>query len=202
MSDLCSTLLGLLERQSAGDGSAPSRIADISAQLSGERVFRDPLLTPQQVRAVELLLSEWSEMFSFEPGRPEGLPPLISLLNEVCRNRRLEQMEIYEREEWKKIVALRGPVETVQVCECANCRRQYPRMGMSGFLDLVALVCGRCGAVVFESIYEEEREAACPCGGVAKLGCPSCGSLQARVIEEMSPYRYFSDHTFYREEAS
>lgn len=201
MYDLCSKSLNLLERQLAGDDSTLAQIAEIAVQLSGEHVFRDPFLTSQQVRAFELLLSEWSGMFSFMPGRPDGLPPLMSILRLVCRSPQIEQMEIYELEEWKQIVGLRGPVETVQVCECANCRRRYARMGMSGFLDLMALVCGKCGDVVFRSIYDEkEEEVACPCGGVAKLGCHSCGAVQERVIEEMSPYQYFSNHKFYRQE--
>jgi hypothetical protein len=151
---------------------------------------------------MELLLGEWSNMFSFKPGRADGLPHLIKLLQTVCRRPRIEQLELVSSAEWQHLVSLRGPVETVQLCECARCQRKYPRMGMSGFPDLAAMVCERCGDVVFRSFAEDEQEAVCPCGGVARSSCPSCGADQARVLEEISPYEYFAAHQFYKKDQS
>lgn len=201
MTDLCSHLLTLLKKQFAGDESLIDQIALLSDRVCGEKIYRDTVLTPQQIRGMELVLEELRGMFSFYPGRRDGLPHLISLLEVIGRTPQIEQMEIYGRREWKEVVKLRGPVETVLIRECAKCKTTYPRMGTSGFLDLTDLLCGQCGDVIFKSLYEEKKETTCPCGGLAKVGCPSCGFLQGRTVDEMSPYRYFAEHRFYREQS-
>lgn len=200
--DLCATLLDLLERQRAGDPSAHERISAIRSRLLVDYSPRDPSLTSEQAWGVKNLLDEWHDMFSFQPGRPEGLPLLLGLLRAVCRSSSFDTIDMYGREEWGKLVDLRGPVERVLIRECAGCHRRYPAMGTSGFVDIVGLVCGTCGFVVFRSSWSEVREAPCPCGGVAVFDCPSCGSAQGRIVEEMSPYRYFLDHAFHREEGA
>jgi hypothetical protein len=201
MADLCSILLNALQRQSAGEASAADEIRRVSELMCGERVYRDPVLTSQQVRGIELLLDEWRGMFSFHPGRREGLAPLASLLSLICRKPQVEQLEIYETEEWKDIVGLRGPVETVLICKCGTCRTKYPRMGTSGFLEIIDLLCSACGGIHFESCYDPPKEITCPCGGKAKVGCPSCGSIDGTTVEEMNPYHYFADHALYRHDS-
>lgn len=164
-------------------------------------MYRDPVLTSQQVRGIEILLDEWRGMFSFHPGRREGLAPLARLLCLICRKPQMEQLEIYGTKEWKDLVGLRGPVETVLIQKCGKCRTEYPRMGTSGFLDIIDLLCNACGAIHFESAYDAPKEVTCPCGGKAKVGCPSCGSIGGTTVEGMSPYRYFADHALYRHES-
>lgn len=46
----------------AGNHIATSEIGEIANQICGIEVFRDPDLTPQQVRGFELVLSEWREI--------------------------------------------------------------------------------------------------------------------------------------------
>lgn len=198
MADLCSALLHALQRQSAGDDGAGDEIRRISELVSGERVYRDPVLTSQQVRGIELLLDEWRGMFSFHAGRTEGLAPLTRLLSMICRKPEIEPLELYRTKEWKEITGLRGPVETVLIHQCGKCRNQYVRMGVSGFLDIIDLLCNGCGGIHFESAYDAPKEIACPCGGIAKVGCPSCGSIGGTTAGEMSPYQYFADHPLYR----
>ena len=201
MHDLLSTLLDLFRRQAAGDVSAIDGIAPIADLVCGDSVYRHPLLTPQQVRGIELVLAEWRGMFSFEPGRLEGLPPLVRVLTLIRRKAQMDQSEIYHVEAWKEVVRLRGPVEAVQIYRCSSCGTQYPRMGTSGFLDSIDLLCSSCGAVFFKSIYNAPREVGCECGGLAKAGCPSCQSVDGEVVHEMSPYEYFAKHRYHWDSA-
>jgi hypothetical protein len=188
--DTCSNLYDLLRQQADGKPAAADAIREVVRRICGTHVYRDHDLTAQQVRGLELLLLEWSGMFSFFPGRPEGLAPLMKLVQQVGRTPQFEATDIYARPEWKQIINLRGPVETVQIVDCESCRTKYPRMGMSGFLDLLDLLCARCGGIVFRSAYSQSREATCSCGGTAKPGCPACGALKGRVVKAMSPYQY------------
>lgn len=198
MSDIYSQLLKLLQKQISGDDSVIDQISIIADQVCGVKVYRDSLLTSQQVRGVEILLNEWGGMFSFMPGRLEGLPHLVDLLKFIRNNPQIDELKIFERPEWKEIVELRGPVETVQILECGKCKNHYPRMGMSGFLDLIDLYCSQCGNVIFKSLYDDKLAVVCSCGGTAKVGCPNCGSIEGRTLEEMSPYRYFAGHQYKR----
>lgn len=198
MSDLCAALLNAFQRQSAGEDAACDEIRHMRELICGRGVYRDPKLTSQQVRGIELLLDEWRDMFSFHPGRKEGLALLESLLSLICRKPQIEQLEIYGTKEWKDIVGLRGPVETVLIHKCRDCGTKYARMGTSGFLDIVDLLCKACGSIHFTSTYDAPEKVRCPCGGEARTGCPSCGSIQGTTVEELSPYQYFSDHTLYR----
>ena len=200
--DTCSRLYDLLRQQADGNHAAAGTIRIQVQRICGAKVFRDPDLTSQQVRGLELLLLEWKEMFSFSPGRPEGLAPLLKLVELVGRTPQFEATDIYGTSEWKQLIDLRGPVETVQILDCESCHTKYPRMGMSGFLDLVDLLCANCGGIVFRSTYSAPGEATCSCGGIAKLGCPACGARKGRVVTEMSPYQYFSGHRMVRDEAT
>jgi hypothetical protein len=200
--DACSRLYDLLRQQVDGNPAATGAIRMEVQRICGVKVFRDPDLTAQQVRGLELLLLEWKDMFSFSPGRPEGLALLIKLVEVVGRTPQFEATDIYARPEWKQLIDLRGPVETVLILDCESCHSKYPRMGISGFLDLIDLLCANCGGIVFRSTYSELREATCSCGGIAKLGCPACGARKGRVVTEMSPYQYFSDHRMVRDDAT
>ena len=201
MSNLLANLQMLIERQVSGDNAARSEISRLNELVCGAHVYRDSDLSSQQVRAIELLLNEWSGMFSFQPGRIDGLPPIANLLALIRRKDNVELMDLYESPDWKIIVALRGPVETVQICRCAICREKYARMGVSGFLEILDFHCNDCGAVIFKSAYESDEVVRCPCGSLARVGCPSCSSNEHKVIEEISPYEYFSDHIFHRYDA-
>src|ERR1700730_4114226 len=176
MPDLFTSLLNYLESQSRGDTTAAREIGALAGQICAERIYRDASLSAQQIRGIELLLSEWQGMFSYPLGRTEGLPFLIALLKFIGRRPNLDPLDLYGQREWKSIIDLRGPVETVLIHSCAGCGTRYPRMGTSGFLDLIDFLCGKCGNVIFKSIYDKVKEAACPCGGVAGVGCPTCGS--------------------------
>jgi hypothetical protein len=147
---------------------------------------------------IELLLDEWRGMFSCHPGRTEGLVPLTSLLSLICRKPQMVQLDLYKTKEWQEIVGLRGPVETVLIQQCGQCQVKYARMGISGFLGIIDLLCNTCGGIHFESAYDAPKETACPCGGKAKVGCPACGSIDGTTVEEVSPYQYFADPPLYR----
>lgn len=203
MTDLCIELIDLLGQQLEGGNEACDRISTIAGMVSSSHVYRDPELTPQQVRGVEILLSEWSGMFSFQGGRMDGIAPIVRLLKSIKGRPKIEQVELYETKEWREIVGLRGPVETVLFYECSNCHTEYPRMGMSGFLDMHDLLCTSCGAVTFRPNTDpvSKTAVACRCGGVASIGCPSCGGLGGTPVREISPYQYFASHRYYRDEA-
>jgi len=198
MADPCSELLRALQRQSAGEDSVIDEIFRMTDLMCGERAYRDPVLTSQQARGIELLLNEWRDMFSFYPGRTEGLAPVTSLLSLICGDPQMEQLEIYGTKEWKEIVGLRGPVETVRIHKCGKCQARYPQMITGEFSDIIDLLCYSCGGVHFVSAYDAPKEVVCPCGGKAKSDCPSCGSMVGSTVEEMSPYQYFASHPLYR----
>lgn len=203
MSDVhpvCATLLVLLERQLAGDDSVREEISGIFSRFRGDYPDDDPSLSRELFQDVKHVLYEWHQMFSWQPGRPEGLPVLVTLLRRVCRKTEDDSFALYRSEEWGRLVALRGPVEAVLISECARCTRRYTAMGTSGFSDLTGLVCDWCGFAVFVSSWEDRREAPCPCGGTAVRGCPACGAQEGPVVDEMSGYRYFADHGFRRED--
>jgi hypothetical protein len=200
MPDLFTSLMHHLDSQSQGDTTAARKIRALADQICAEHVYRDPSISPQQIRGIELLLGEWRGMFSYSPGRAEGIAPLIALLDLIRHRPYFDPLELHGQREWKRIIDLRGPVETVLIYSCGSCSIQYPRMGMSGFLNLIDFLCGKCGNVIFKSTYDKLSEVACPCGGVARVGCPTCGSAAGRVIEEVSPYLYFSGHKFYRDD--
>ena len=204
MTDLCIKLTALLEQQLEGGTGAHDRISTIAGIVSSSHVYRDPELTPQQVRGIELLLSEWSGMFSFPGGRMDGIAPIVRLLKTIQQHPKIDQLELYETKEWQEIVRLRGPVETVIFYKCGNCSNEYPRMGMSGFLDTHDLLCASCGAVTFRPNTDpaSKTSVACRCGGIASIGCPSCGALKGTAVREVSPYQYFASHRYYRDEAS
>ncbi len=189
-------LLALLREQAGGVSESVEGIREIAIQICGTKIHRDPVLTSQQIQGLETILREWNQMFSFQPGRPEGLPALIGLVEFIGRTPDLNLLELYVRPEWAYLLSMRGPVEVVQVYECGSCQIRFPRMGLSGFLDLVDLICESCGAVTFRSIYSDEMDAQCECGGRARLGCPQCGGVSGRVVLELSPYEYFRGHGF------
>jgi hypothetical protein len=198
---LIHTLQGWLGKQSQGEDVATLEVRAIARRFRGKRADRDASLSPQQVRWIERLLDEWQGMFSFVPGRTEGLPYLMSLLKWTEQNPHAEPADLCAQGDWKRIVELRGPVETVLMHSCARCQKTYPRMAISDSFELVDLLCGRCGAVTFKSVHDAERTAACSCGGVARMGCPSCGATEGPVVDEVSPYFYFASHAHYGADA-
>jgi hypothetical protein len=195
--DLPQALGSLLRRQLAGDARAREAIAALAVSLVDENT---PTGLPEsQEWALRMILQEWDGMFSFDPGRVEGLPALISL-TELTANQDADDIPLYESDHWRQLVDLRGPVDGVQVCRCTSCHREYVQMGMSGFLDLDSFVCSQCGDVFFRSSYARGDAPGCPCGGSTASACPGCGSRSATITEQMSPYQYFRTHRFHRDD--
>jgi hypothetical protein len=56
MPDLFTSLLNYLDSQSRGDTTAAREIRALAGQICAERIYRDPSLSAQQIRGIELLL--------------------------------------------------------------------------------------------------------------------------------------------------
>lgn len=150
----------------------------------------------QSLLAVNVL-SELKGMVSFTPGRLEGIEPVVSLLEWVASNPSVEALDLYKRDEWKHIVELSGPVETVMRVKCEKCGNIYYSMGISGFLDMSAMICRECGDVYFKSYYDNSEVPKCLCGGDYQQDCcPVCNSIDRKMVGELSPYEYFYSHKY------
>ncbi|HOJ76486.1 MAG TPA: hypothetical protein PLZ08_00110 [Bacillota bacterium] len=198
--DYLNQLIFMLQEQLQGNKESVAAISKFIKPLFAEKVFREPTLTSEQVSAIEIIMREWRGMTSFEPGCLEGIPKLLSLLKWVQYQQRIDLLAIYKRDEWKAIVQLRGPVESVLKKRCTKCNTHYFSMGVSGFLDIFSLICSECGNVYFKSVYSESEPPSCECGGTYKNACPKCGELKGSIIAEISPYQYFKDHQYIRSE--
>lgn len=195
-------LLFMLTEQMNGK-EYTQEIKEYIKPLFAEKVFRNESLTSAQVLGVETIMREWLGMFSFKPGCLKGVPFIISLLKWLKFKETVDVLEIYKRDEWKKIVELRGPVESVLNKECKKCRFNYYAMGMSGFLDVASFVCSSCGNVYFQSIYLDTSVIpTCECGGTYISGCPHCGEHTGKNVHEISPYEYFHNHKYIRGEGA
>ena len=142
------------------------------------------------------IMNEWKDMFSFSPGLVDGIDLIIDLLDKIVEKPRIELMEIYKLEEWKKVINLRGPVETVIEKQCKKCNNIFYVMGVSGFLDGTGLVCNNCGGVFFKSFYDDTEIPECVCGGNYIDQCPFCSHISAVTVGYRSPYWYFRNHKY------
>jgi hypothetical protein len=192
-------LLFMLQEQMNGPMEYIGKIQEFIKPLFREKVFRDETLTGPQLSAVEIVMREWQDMFSFEPGCNEGIPYIISLLKWLRYKPMVDPPDIYRREEWGKMIDLRGPVESVWEVECKNCHTHYYSMMLSGFLDIASFVCSKCGNVYFGSIYSADGQIPlCDCGGRYHSGCPGCSEYLMKTLRGMSPYQYFQSHHYIR----
>lgn len=153
-------------------------------------------------RAITIVMNEWNEMFSFVPGRVDGIEPIMQLMkfiNKKSTNIKLiDPLAIYKSPYWKEIINLRGPCETVLLNECKSCHSRYHSIGMSGFLDAIGLVCDNCGDVLFKSYYDDNEIPRCSCSGKYIFGCKNCIDQPSKLIKEISPYEYFLNHNYIR----
>ncbi len=147
---------------------------------------------------------QWSQAFSYKPGRCEALGPIRSLANKLLGYGTDDTLRLFREPEWSELVQLRGPVEVVLVFQCLSCRREYPGMGTSGFYDASGLLCPQCGSVLFRSLYAEGQIPLCSCGSPYQspemVGCPFCHSTQSQVVSQLSPYQYFETHSYVRDQ--
>ncbi len=122
-STFISQLITLLRRQAEGHYFASRKIrALVKPFRQGEDSwFSHPELTKPQSQCIEILYREWEGMFSYWPGRMEGLEPLIKLVQWVAKNPSAEILPLYEQSAWVKIGKLASPAETVMRMKCAQC---------------------------------------------------------------------------------
>lgn len=182
-----SQFVALLERQSSGDQSARDDMHGLGISLDdGYCLFN--------------LHQQWDGAFSFNPGRAEALPFILSLGQKIIQYEKDDTLCLFNEPEWKSLLALSGPVETVMIKQCSNCAREYPCMGTSGFYDANGIVCPQCGDVYFKSYYETDENPCPSCGkalpSAEHWGCPQCQSEESSTVAEISPYEYFSNHKF------
>lgn len=197
----------LLNALQQGDDGARSKLDAIYSELIAYRDRRiyyktpepcDPELTHEQCWSLSLVMSEWKQMFAFSPGRVDGIPSLLALVDLVRRTPHLEVTGLFRDAAWKQLVQMRGPVETIIVAQCNNCATEYIVIGTSGFMDMYGAVCDRCGNVALIDIYGKHKDVipACTCGGKYVVGCPSCQSREKTILREISPYEYFLTHQY------
>ena len=117
-------MVALLEKLKRGDTRAAREFRALVKPFRTEDGlwFKHPDLDPEQGNAVGLLIREWEEMFSYKPGRQEGLAPLIALLQWLQTRAKPEVLELYERPEWLELMALRGPADCVMTMKCQKCK--------------------------------------------------------------------------------
>jgi hypothetical protein len=146
------------------------------------------------------LYGEWTGAFSFLPGRTQALQYIRPLANKVDRMANDDTGVLFDTEEWKELVRLRGPVESVMLNKCSSCHTITPAMGTSGFYDASGLICVECGNVYFKSYGDETVLPQCSCGGHYQQvwPCPRCRGKKYTTIKEISPYEYFATHQFIR----
>jgi hypothetical protein len=148
------------------------------------------------------LHGEFEAAFANQPARAEALPLIQSLARKIVGYEEDDTLLLFNEPEWKDLVALRGPVEGVEMFRCDNCARTAPQFLMSGFLDLRASTCHDCGEVMFHSTYDDQPLPACRCGGTFTAFSASCGGCgrPLRRIEQVSGYQYFASHKWIQRE--
>jgi hypothetical protein len=176
----------LLQRQVGGESSA-------------DRLLRAFNPDPKADFWLHFLWTEWSDAFSYAPGRLEALSPLLGLARKLADVPKDADFDPYKQPEWIAIVDLRGPAECMLFRACDRCGQTYVRAGMSGFLDEIDWVCLSCGDVCFKSIYVDVAPPPCKCGTAftaPSVGCPHCGSDRSSHVASMSPFEYFASHQY------
>lgn len=180
----------LLERQAAGDEEALRKLRALE-------------VSPDDGFCFWHLHQEWLSAFSFAPGRQEALLPIQRLAGRLRTYKDDDTDKLFRSHDWKALLKLRGPVESVQFRRCGTCEREHPVMSTSGLYDACGLVCGDCGNVYFRAYQDASKPPKCACGSrfpaEPEPGCPDCGqALSDDLIAEISPYQYFAGHGFRR----
>jgi hypothetical protein len=142
------------------------------------------------------LHGEFAAAFGHQPQCAAALPLIHSLARKIVDYPEDDTMLLFNEPEWAQLVALRAPVEGVEVFHCDSCNRTVPQFMTSGFLDLRASTCNKCGDVLFHSTFEDEPLPRCECGGAfvnIEGPCPECGN-QLRRVAQVSGYQYFATH--------
>jgi hypothetical protein len=176
----------LTARQQAGDAAAVDSIRALQPELDDGYCLWN-------------LFQEWSDAFSFEPGRTEAIGPIARIAAGIVSFETDDTLAMVHMPEWGELVAMRGPCEGIVDAQCDSCGTRYPLFRMSGFIDAEALICRACGDVYFKSTYDDDAAPPCDCGGAYARGCPKCGSRSHTITSrETSRYEYFSKHRFVR----
>jgi hypothetical protein len=190
-------LLEALEAQASGDTTAATRVSEIARQVCATHVFRDGVLTAAQVSAIERLLREWTDMFSFAPGRPDCLEVVIAILREIRGRANDADLQLHQSQSWIRLMALRGPGTDVVLKTCGSCRTKYVSLIFGSFSDggEVVLACDACGHILVDP-NATQTSFRCMCGGVLHKACPRCGGEKCQTQWLARPYEYFRTHSF------
>ncbi|BBM85037.1 hypothetical protein [Candidatus Uabimicrobium amorphum] len=175
----------------------------LEKQIKGDETVKNPIQVLGQSfklgSCLYVVYKEWLEAFSFQPGRKDILPYILSLVKKILEYRRDSISYLYDEEEWREVVNLRGPIVNVTIKKCKACSRKYTEMGTSGFYQAYVLVCSKCGDVYLTPDLGE-KPIDCPgCNGVISkgCGCPHCHNKEgSETVDEISPYEYFYYHKF------
>jgi rubrerythrin len=181
----------LLQQQNDGDAEVIHALRKLQPQLEDGYCLYN-------------LYEQWAKAFAYQPGRLEALSPILNLALKLKQQSSDDTLTMYREPEWASLVALRGPVETVQFYMCSECAHEHPRMATSGFLDEADWICRQCSSVLFKSFYDSSPAPRCDCGGSFQQqgsSCPFCGSNQISLARYISPFEYFERHRFVRESA-
>lgn len=96
---------------------------------------------------------------------------------------------LFSEPEWKELVAMRGPVEGLEFRLCKGCGSRQPSFMLSGFLDDFSAICDACGAVLFQSVYDDRPLPQCDCGGVFRRDLDRL--LEVRTYRRLAGTRIF-----------
>ena len=125
----------LLQAQAAGEQSAIERILGLSISLKDGYCLYN-------------IFQQWKGAFSFPEGRNEALNLVLAIARQLNQFSPDDTLQMYKTLEWKQLIELRGPVETVIFKECSKCSHRYVQMATSGFYDANGLVCRGCGTSI------------------------------------------------------
>lgn len=148
------------------------------------------------------LHAEFKAAFAYQPRRTAALPLIRSLARKIIGYPEDDTMLLFNEPEWAELVAMRGPVDGVELLHCDSCARTEAQFFVSGFLDIRPLTCTQCGDVLFQSTYADQPVPACGCGGrysVGRASCARCGNALRRA-GQVSGYQYFATHNFTRQD--
>src|SRR5882672_8376158 len=85
---------------------------------------------------LRIILREFAQMFSFEPGQVRGLEPLIGLTKWLKENHGKTDNHIFYTEYWQQLLDLRSSFQQVEIRTCADCNAEYGYAGEGGFAEL------------------------------------------------------------------
>lgn len=174
----------IVKKQVEGDPSTANFISKLKPELADGYCLYN-------------LYEQWQGAFSYIPGRLEALTPICDLAAKISAYQEDNTLRMFNEPEWGRLVKLRGPFDCVIFCTCKNCSQVYPSFGQSGFDDRSATVCNLCGNVWLQFFYDTATRPTCSCGGHFVQGCPKCHSSQAVEKRSISPYEYFSNHSWF-----